>query len=481
MNYMNVDELNRHAELQLKVDAWRKDIVPSAEAVEGLLHELRVKEIELEMQREELRQSRAEIEAGLDRFTNYFDFAPTSYITLQRDGSIQEINLAGANLIGLERERLIGKRLGFFVATESVHTYSAFLNDVFSSHTKLVCEVKLITADKKPPFVHIEAIADPSGMTCRASLLDITQRKEIENKLYESEAFFRTITENASDLIALLDTDGRRIYNSPSYRQTMQAFGKNWPEPGSDSFREIHPEDRDRIRAIFRKTVETGVGERAEFRFLLSDGSVRYIESEGNAVHDASGKVSKVIVISRDVTERKQAEAQLQHFAHYDILTDLPNRRLFSDRLQQALVTAKREKTRLAVMLLDLDMFKPINDSLGHDVGDLMLKEIARRIQDCMRGSDSAARMGGDEFIVLLPSIEAEKDAMTVAEKIRSALNQPFELAGHNLHISASIGIAIYPEHGNDEFLLCKNADIAMYHAKKKGHNNVQYFKPDMQ
>lgn len=112
MNYMNTNELNRHAELQLKVDAWRKDIVPSAEAVEGLLHELRVKEIELEMQREELRQSRAEIEASLERFTNYFDFAPTGYLTLQRDGSIQEINLAGANLIGLERARLIGKRLG---------------------------------------------------------------------------------------------------------------------------------------------------------------------------------------------------------------------------------------------------------------------------------------------------------------------------------------------------------------------------------
>ena len=178
----------------------------------------------------------------------------------------------------------------------------------------------------------------------------------------------------------------------------------------------------------------------------------------------------------RDISERKANEEKIQRLAHYDTLTDLPNRRLFSDRLQQALATAKRDKAHLALMYFDLDRFKPINDTLGHDIGDLLLKEVAKRVQDCLRESDTAARMGGDEFVVLLPAIEAEQDAMVVAEKIRHTLNRPFELVGHSLHISSSIGVAVYPEHGSDEETLLKNADTAMYHAKESGRNMVRFF-----
>ena len=171
----------------------------------------------------------------------------------------------------------------------------------------------------------------------------------------------------------------------------------------------------------------------------------------------------------------------MQHMAQYDALTHLPNRALFNDRLQQAIISAQRNKIRLAVMFIDLDKFKPVNDTYGHGVGDLLLKEVAVRIQNCLRESDTAARIGGDEFVILLPTIETKPNARKVGEKILHALNQPFELAGHTLQISSSIGIAVYPEHGRNEKLLIKSADIAMYHAKQGGRNNVKVYQTGMQ
>jgi diguanylate cyclase (GGDEF)-like protein/PAS domain S-box-containing protein len=305
-------------------------------------------------------------------------------------------------------------------------------------------------------------------------LIDPAEHKSTEPSLRESEEIFRTIAENVDDLIALLDTEGRRIYNSPSYHKI---FGKEELAVGSSSFNEIHPEDRDRIKAIFRKTVKTGIGERSEFRFLLRDGKIRYIESQGNAVHDINGKVSKVIVVSRDVTERKKMEEKFRHLSYHDPLTGLPNRVLFSDRLKLAIAAARRDKGRLlSLMFMDLDDFKQVNDTYGHATGDLLLKEVASRIQESLRESDTAARMGGDEFVVLLPTIETQLDARVVAEKIRHAICQPINLGGHRLNVSPSIGIVVYPENGSEEEALLKNADAAMYHAKESGRNNVCFF-----
>lgn len=180
--------------------------------------------------------------------------------------------------------------------------------------------------------------------------------------------------------------------------------------------------------------------------------------------------------VSQRTSELRLANTKLTKLATHDTLTGLPNRQLVYDRLSQALVSARRDRVRVAVMFIDLDEFKPVNDQFGHAVGDQLLKEVAKRIQTCIRESDTVSRIGGDEFIVLLPVIEAEQDAQEVAEKIRSALNQPFELAEISLHISSSIGISIYPEHGHDESALLKNADTAMYDAKNNGRNAVRLY-----
>lgn len=200
-----------------------------------------------------------------------------------------------------------------------------------------------------------------------------------------------------------------------------------------------------------------------------------------NEVSDNEGRLTHYVALFSDISERKAAEAHMHNLAHYDVLTGLPNRALLSDRLQQSIAAAKRERSRMALMFIDLDRFKPINDTLGHHIGDLMLKEVAKRMLECLRESDSAARIGGDEFVVLLPLIETESDAVAVAEKIRNTLEQSFELAGRSLNISSSIGVAVYPEHGGDEKSLLKNADIAMYYAKEAGRNNVMLYDIRMQ
>ena len=199
-----------------------------------------------------------------------------------------------------------------------------------------------------------------------------------------------------------------------------------------------------------------------------------------NEVRDNEGILTNYVSLFSDISERKAAEEHMHTLAHYDALTGLPNRILLADRLQQAIAASRREKSHMALMFIDLDKFKPVNDTLGHHMGDLLLKEVAKRMLECLRESDSAARLGGDEFVVLLPLVEAESDAVAVAEKIRTALNQPFIISGHELNISSSIGVVVYPQHGKDEKPLLKNADTAMYCAKEAGRNNVMLYAPSM-
>lgn len=193
-------------------------------------------------------------------------------------------------------------------------------------------------------------------------------------------------------------------------------------------------------------------------------GDVRYTVEDQALLQFVSNQVASAI-------ERKQNATWLQYIAGHDVLTDLPNRELFHDRLETALAAARRDQQRLSVLYIDLDRFKQANDSHGHEIGDLLLRETARRIRRCLRESDTVGRLGGDEFAVLLLGIHRPDDAAAVAEKIRDALSRPFELSGHQLEISSSIGIAVYPEHGEDRKHLMRYADTAMYAAKKQGRN----------
>ncbi|MBI5007368.1 MAG: diguanylate cyclase [Nitrosomonadales bacterium] len=228
---------------------------------------------------------------------------------------------------------------------------------------------------------------------------------------------------------------------------------------------------------IFQSLID-GKTRSGEEWFLHKDGSgfpISYTVSPNVMDVGREG----VVVVFRDITEQKKQDQQIRHLAQHDQLTDLPNRALLTDRLQQALACAKRDDQRVALMFIDLDRFKPINDTLGHVVGDWLLKEVALRMRECVRDSDTVARVGGDEFVVLLRAVENLEVALMVAEKIRLSLEQPFELAQQSLHISCSIGMALYPEHGKNENELMNYADIAMYRAKQAGRNKIAVFQPE--
>jgi diguanylate cyclase (GGDEF)-like protein/PAS domain S-box-containing protein len=195
------------------------------------------------------------------------------------------------------------------------------------------------------------------------------------------------------------------------------------------------------------------------------------------AVKNTYGQVSHYVGTINDITSRKAIEAEIQHMAHYDALTDLPNRILLTDRLHQALAQVRREKVKLGLMYLDLDKFKPVNDNLGHDIGDLLLKEVAHRLQKCMkRESDTVSRLGGDEFVILLARIGDDQEAADAANNVVNTLNLPFEIKQHTIHISSSVGIAIYPTHALDGETLMKLADNAMYQAKDAGGSCFRYY-----
>ncbi|HEY6095288.1 MAG TPA: diguanylate cyclase [Gallionellaceae bacterium] len=315
---------------------------------------------------------------------------------------------------------------------------------------------------------------------------DITERKQAEGSLHEKEEFFRMISENVDDFIAVLDLEGRRLYNNPSY---AGLFGGIEALKGTDSFSEIHPDDRERIRQLFRKTVLTGVGHRAEFRFVLPNGSVRYMESSGALIRSSHGDPLRVIVISRDITERKQTEILIRDLAFHDPLTKLPNRRLLRDRLEQMMAMSARSGLHNALMFIDLDNFKPLNDGHGHDAGDMLLIGVAARLRSCVREMDTVARFGGDEFMVLLNDLDEDKDesagkAAAIAEKIRTVLAEPYQLPvfregkveGTIEHrCTASIGVALFIDHDSNAEEIIRRADGAMYQAKEAGRNQVKF------
>ena len=208
------------------------------------------------------------------------------------------------------------------------------------------------------------------------------------------------------------------------------------------------------------------------------DGSLYDEALTISPVTNSNGSIQHFVAIKQDISARKATEERVQHLAHHDQLTDLPNRVLLSDRLFQSLAQARRDRSTLALMFLDLDQFKPVNDTLGHDIGDLLLKEVALRLQACVpRDADTVSRLGGDEFVILLAQIDKASDAVLVAGKILAAIERPFCIGPHVIGISASIGIAVYPQHGEDVNQLLKNADTAMYLAKKTGRNCYRFFR----
>ncbi|MGD0513061.1 MAG: EAL domain-containing protein [Terriglobales bacterium] len=313
------------------------------------------------------------------------------------------------------------------------------------------------------------------------------QLHRIRRQLAERDQLFQLISENAADMIALVGSDGRRLYNSPAYQKVLGYSPEDLKT--TSSFEQIHPDDRPRVAQAAEKARRSGQGERVEYRIRHKDGSWRTLESTANAIRNARGKTDKLVIVNRDITERKRAEELLAHNAFHDGLTSLPNRALFIDRLQHALTLSKRHANyKFAVLLIDIDEFKIVNDSLGHSAGDELLIQIGQRLKDSVRRADTVsrprissapnwpnhdddtlARLGGDEFTILLDDIRDPIEAVRVAERVQAELATPFVVDQQEIVISASIGIAASTSPHTEAEHLLRDADIAMYRAKRSG------------
>ncbi len=345
-------------------------------------------------------------------------------------------------------------------------------------------EHRLICRDGTEKFIHAvgKARTDESGKTVLlfGTSQDITERKRVEEALKVNEAKYRLIHNISFDGILVADTDSRIIECN---RSAERIFGYDAAELDGRSLTELMPTDyRERHLSGVQHYCDTGQsvihGQVVELEGVRKNGEVFPIELIVTSF-DLDGKMVFTGTV-RDITERKNSEESIKHLAYHDTLTGLPNRSLFKDRLDQVLRRQAWRQKSAAVLFLDLDRFKIINDTLGHSFGDELLKVVARRLEECLREGDTVARLGGDEFTIILQDLAKADDVTLVLEKILNTFKQPIEISGQEVVIGTSIGASVFPDDGYDSDTLIKNADTAMYRAKSEGKNNFQLYSTTM-
>ncbi len=319
--------------------------------------------------------------------------------------------------------------------------------------------------------------------TLTRALRHAIERKGIEEILFNEKERAQVTLNSIGDAVLSTDISGNVTYLN---RVAETMTGWSWQEAVGQPVAEVFQLIESATRKPARNPLEWAIRENKTMGLastcvlIRRDGRELAIEDSTAPIHDRFGQVTGAVIVFRDVSVSRAMTIKMSHLAQHDLLTDLPNRVLLTDRLTQAIALARRNSEQLAVLFLDLDHFKNINDTLGHAIGDKLLQSVAQRLVACGRHSDTVSRHGGDEFVVLLPQIAHAEDAALWAQKVITALWVPCSIAGAELRVSASIGISTYPNDGQDAESLLKSADTAMYHAKEKGRNNFQFFAADM-
>lgn len=337
-------------------------------------------------------------------------------------------------------------------------------------------ECSFVDKNSNPITCEVRFIQLPASQQSliRGSVTDITDRKRNEMKMRK----LSSALQQTGDAIAITDQNGIVEFVNPSFERitgysSREIIGKSLCVLRSDKHDDAFFEN-------LWKTISRGQVVNDIFINRKKDGSLYYEEKSISPLKDEQGNITHYISSGRDISERMETQERLHYLAHHDVLTDLPNRMLFSDRLEQAIYNASRKSELLSVMFLDLDRFKIINDTLGHDIGDIVLQKIAERLKGTLRVSDTIARLGGDEFAILLQNIDTVESSKSIALNLINTLSQPVLAKEHELYITTSIGISTFPTDGSDANTLLKNADIAMYQAKHLGKNTYQCYYKEM-
>ncbi|ERS87552.1 diguanylate cyclase [Marinobacter sp. EVN1] len=343
----------------------------------------------------------------------------------------------------------------------------------------------------RKPFDPEELLATVEGVLGKQSL--IRAHEMVQSRLEKSEALHRYIVNSSPDIVFMLDETGHICFIN---NKVESLLGYQPSELCGQHFRHIL-DDRDVARGtyamqgpnisadnprVLEVRLKTRGSRKATRHFEITAFPVdpQTWPQTGKTQGGCTGQPARYYGIARDVTERKEAEAFINFQAYHDLLTRLPNRALFKDRLELAITHARRSQQKLAVMFLDLDRFKVVNDTLGHAMGDRLLQAVTHRLEKCLRRGDTLSRFGGDEFTLLLPSIHGNDDARNIARKLINALKAPFQLGDHEVFVGVSIGISVFPEAGETMDLLIQNADIAMYHVKARGKDGYRFYSDSM-
>ncbi len=416
------------------------------------------------------------------RFAKIFHASPVPVvISAPADGRYIEVNEAWSEFFGYPRDAVVGGTsfdLGVWAsdAERTEFAARAAAGGRVRNHEVRMRKQSGELADVLLSAEIIDLMGEERLLT---SVMDITDLKRIERQLQASERRFRDFAEAAGEYVWETDVEGRYTYVS---RRVEQVLGYVREEMyGRKPTEFMPPGEVEQIQAVLGETIAKGEPFRnVELRSLARSGSLVWQLVSGVPIRDEMGLVRGYRGTAMEITERKRAERRIEELATRDPLTGLPNRLLLADRLGQGLLSAQRGGDLLGVLFVDLDHFKNINDTLGHQAGDLLLKEVARRLGGVVRKGDTLSRQGGDEFVIVLEGLKTPDDAGQVAQKVLNALAQPCEIEGHKIATSGSVGIAIFPSDGADAATLMRHADTAMYAAKSSGRKNYQFFSAAM-
>ena len=414
---------------------------------------------------------RKKIEKELWLTKTMLDKSKTAFYRLDASGKIQYVNDHACRALGYSREELLNMHPWDLDPDFDASAWPATWQKL---QTDITANFETRHRRRDGSLFNVDVIRNYISYNgeefCFSIAQDITERKRIETELNIAATAFESqegmVITDADTVILKVNHSFTRITGFTSddvvgHKMTILKSG-------------IH--DAAFYTDMWATVFKTGFWQ-GEIWNRRKNGDVYPEWLTITAVKNTHNQVSHYVGTISDITSRKAIEAEIQHMAHYDALTDLPNRILLTDRLHQALAQVRREKVKMGLMYLDLDKFKPVNDNLGHDIGDLLLKEVAHRLQKCMkRESDTVCRLGGDEFVILLARIDDDQEAADAANNIVNTLNLPFEIKQHTIHISSSVGIAIYPTHALDGETLMKLADNAMYQAKDAGGSCFRFY-----
>ncbi|MDB5402897.1 MAG: putative diguanylate cyclase (GGDEF)/phosphodiesterase with and two sensor [Rhodopila sp.] len=430
---------------------------------------------------EELRiakeQSEAANRANADLVTAVY-FANDAIIGLAPDGIIRTWNPAAERLYGLAEEQVIGLNIGILWPEDKQSNIAAHLRAVGNGEVITSLQTSRLKADGR--VAHISVSAAPvtaSGGEVTALIVtarDVSGRVRAETALRLSQEHIASVFRNAS--VGLNQSDATGRYNLVNDR-FCEIVGRTREELLALSYRDIsHPEDTQAFASLLEQLGEIGTGLVIEKRYIRPGGSYVWVRNSLSPARDQQGTIVGVVAVVEDITERKDAGDRIRHLAYHDALTGLANRTQLTDRLAQALAGAAHDRGSFAVLALDLDRFKVVNDTLGHDAGDQLLAEVANRLRSTVRSTDTVARVGGDELVVIQTGVAQPAGATELSRRLIEHLAEPFDIAGRQVTVGVSVGIAVYPGDGMTSVTLLQNADVALYQAKKSGRGGFRFF-----